>query len=176
MSELSVREARDLHFKRHGLPLDGGYEDKWVPLMFGFLTFYLYNSQLRKAAVRLHDIHHAVTGYASDAVGEAEISAWELAAGVYDKHFARFINLAALFYGAYLFPRRTFTAFLRGRHSRSLYNQAFSESMLDVPLSMMQAQLLPREVPSATLYDYGYYLLLVGVANVPAVLVILSIF
>lgn len=51
--------------------------------------------------MRLHDIHHIVTEYKSDPCGEAEISAWELAAGIYNKYFAGLVGLAALFYGAF---------------------------------------------------------------------------
>ena len=125
--QTTVKEALLFHLKESDLPLDGGYEDKWTPLKFGFVTFYLYNSKSRKEAVRLHDIHHIVTEYKSDPCGEAEISAWELAAGIHNKYFAGFIGLAALFYGAFLYPKKTFKAFIRGKHSRSLYDQNFSE-------------------------------------------------
>ena len=71
-SQTIVKEALLFHLKESNLPLDGGYEDKWIPLKFGFITFYLYNSKSRKEAVRLHDIHHIVTEYKSDLCGEAE--------------------------------------------------------------------------------------------------------
>ena len=159
---LSVRDARNLHFRQYELPLDGGYEDKWTALKFGPLTFYIFNSESRKRAVKLHDIHHLVTGYKSDPRGEAEISAWELAAGIHDKHFARFINLGGLFYGAYLYPKTTFLAYLRGRYSQTLYDQEFSECLLDQKLHQLREKLLPEKEVSASLADYLNYILLVG--------------
>ena len=39
------------------------------------------NTDSRKRAVPLHDLHHILTGYKTDWMGEAEIGAWELRAG-----------------------------------------------------------------------------------------------
>ena len=39
------------------------------------------NGAARVRAVRLHDLHHVATGYATSWVGEAEIGAWEREAG-----------------------------------------------------------------------------------------------
>jgi hypothetical protein len=172
---ITVKEARDLHFKNHGLPLDGGYNDVWVVLTFGFLTFYIPNTRARKKAVPLHDIHHIVTGYASTPIGEAEISAWELAAGIYDKHFARFINLAALLYGFILFPKRTFTAYLRGRNSHTLYNTPFSEALLNEKLKTIQKKLLPDVIPKPTLTDWLYYCVLILLAIIVFILPVIII-
>ncbi len=151
MNDITIKDAREHYFRRNGLPLDGGYNDKWVPLKAWFITVYLYNSKARKAAVRLHDIHHIVTGYQSDLVGEAEISAWEYAAGIYDKHFARFINLTAIFYGVILFPKRTFRAYLLGKASQSLYNETFSEALLQESVASVQQRLLPTTISTSTL-------------------------
>lgn len=175
MSETTIREARAEHFKKYGLPVDGGYENKWVPLKFGFLTVYLYNSKARKRAVKLHDIHHVITEYTSDPRGEAEISAWELAAGIHDKHFARFINLAGLFYGAYIFPKTTFKAFVRGKYSATLYNQEFSESLLENSVAELKQQLLPQEEPIAKLKHYFEYAFLVAISSLPALFSVFAI-
>ena len=42
------------------------------------------NTPSRKRAVRYHDLHHALTGYATDLTGEFEISAWEIGSGCAD--------------------------------------------------------------------------------------------
>ena len=175
-SQITVKEALLLHLKESELPLNGGYEDKWTPLKFGFLTFYLYNSKSRKEAVKLHDIHHIVTEYKSDPCGEAEISAWELAAGIHNKYFAGFIGLAALFYGAFLYPKRTFRAFIRGKHSHSLYNREFSESLLKQSVGSLKNDVLPKTKPHIKLSYILHYLLLVGLACIPALVLIFSIY
>jgi hypothetical protein len=172
--QMTVKEALSYHLNENGLPLDGGYEEKWTPLKFGFLTFYIYNSKARKQAVKLHDIHHVVTGYKSDLCGEAEISAWELAAGIHNKYFAGVIGLAALFYGAFLYPKRTFNAFVRGKYSRSLYSQNFNESLLEQRIDCLKGRLLPNVEPKAKLSHILQYSLLVSVASLPALAVLFS--
>ena len=175
MLQMTVREALHRHFAQSNLPADGGYDDKWIPLSFGFLTFYIYNSTSRKKAVKLHDIHHAVTEYHSDACGEAEISAWELAAGIHDKYFAGIIGLAALFYGAFLYPKRTFNAFIRGQYSRSLYGQNFSESLLDESIDSLKSRLLPQVEPKIKLAHIVHYACLVGIAALPLFVLLLGV-
>lgn len=169
MKEISVREARKIHFRDNGLPLDGGYEDTWTPLKAGPLTVYLFNSQSRKASVQLHDIHHIVTGFHSDLCGEAEISAWELAAGIHDKYFAGAIGLLAVFYGSILYPRRTFAAYLIGKNSKTLYNRNISEALLNQSLSDLQRELLPAKAPKASGRYYAGFCGLFLISSLPFV-------
>ena len=58
------------------------YDASVVKVTFWSITFPLPNPPSRQIAVRLHDLHHVVTGYGTDPVGEAEISAWELRRGI----------------------------------------------------------------------------------------------
>ena len=137
--EMSVRQARERYFKDNGFGEDGGYSSKWVPLKFGWLTFYLYNSKARRRAVPLHDLHHIATGYDTDPAGEAEVAIWELAAGTYDKWFALLINLPALVYGYLLWPSRAFAAWRRGRMGHSLYQREFDEDLLHLTVGELRA-------------------------------------
>jgi hypothetical protein len=94
-----------------------------VDIALGPLSFRLPNTQGRLRAVRYHDLHHVVTGYETTLRGEFEISACELGAGCRDFVAAWVLNLAGLAAGLLSMPKRTWRAFLRGRHSRSLYNE-----------------------------------------------------
>ena len=67
---LTLREARGRYFAANGLG-EGGYDDKWVRLAVGPLRFAFPNTAGRVRAVRYHDLHHVVTGYATDWTGEA---------------------------------------------------------------------------------------------------------
>ena len=154
MSEITLRQARAEYFESNGFPSDGGYEDKWIPLKFGWLTIYLYNSKARKAAVPFHDIHHVVTGYKTDLLGEAEIASWELAAGTHTKHFATIINMPCLLYGAILSPKRVFKAYVLGRSSSTYYAQSFTDSLLNTTVNQARKDLLPIELPKPTLSNY----------------------
>jgi len=153
----TLREARANYFKANGFPEDGGYQLKWIPLKAGPVTLYLLNSEARKRAVPLHDIHHIVTGYKTDLIGEAEIAAWELAAGTHDKYFAKFINLVAVLYGTFLSPKRLLTAYTLGRNSKTLYSLEFSEELLNISVTQLRKALLPQSKVSVTVESYVNY-------------------
>jgi len=121
----TLRTALGTYFEDNGFGMDGGYDDPWVDFELGPIPLPFPNSAGRKRAVRLHDLHHIVTGYATNTLGEFEISAWELGAGCKDFHTARIINLAGMASGAFAAPFRTFRAFRRGRVSRTFYGETY---------------------------------------------------
>jgi hypothetical protein len=127
-----VRDARDAYFSRSGFAPDGGYGDRWVKLKAGGRTVFAFpNTAARVRSVRLHDIHHVLTEYDTTWAGEAEIGAWELASGCGRHYPAWVLNFAAVAIGAFLWPRRVWAAFRRGRRSGNLYGIDFSEELLD---------------------------------------------
>jgi ubiquinone biosynthesis protein Coq4 len=106
----------------------------------------------------LHDLHHIVTGYGMDWAGEGEISAWEIATGCGRYGFAWFINLQGMVMGWVVAPRRTWRAWVRGRHSKSLYGEGWSEALLSERVADMRARLeLDRPAPEPTLADRVSY-------------------
>jgi hypothetical protein len=137
---LSVAEARDVYFKENGFSA-AGYTDAWVKLKLGPIPLGFPNSPARQAAVPLHDLHHVATGYATTWTGEAEIGAWEIAAGCGRYWAAWFLNLGAFFIGLWIAPLRTFRAFVRGRRSRSLYSRAYGEDLLKLRVGELRDQL-----------------------------------
>ena len=120
---LDMLSARARYFELNNFGETGGYDDAFVDFALGPLSFRLPNTQGRLRAVRYHDLHHVVTGYQTTTLGEFEIAAWELGAGCRDFIAAWALNLAGLAGGLLSMPRRTWRAFVRGRHSRSLYNE-----------------------------------------------------
>ncbi|WP_437937860.1 hypothetical protein [Sorangium sp. So ce341] len=127
---LTMREARAIYFEVNGFGADGGYGDAWVDFKLGPLPVPFPNTRARVRAVRYHDLHHVLTGYDTNTIGEFEISAWELGAGCKGFVAAWQLNLGGLFGGLLSAPRRTVRAFLRGRRSESLYGRPF-EALLD---------------------------------------------
>ena len=138
---LSVREARERYFRDNGFGEDGGYGAAWVKLQMGPLTLPLPNTPQRVRAVRFHDLHHVVTGYATDWTGEAEIAAWEIAGSCADHHAAWLLNLWAMAIGLVIAPRRVWRAFVRGRRSRNLYREPWSEALLEPRVGELRARL-----------------------------------
>src|SRR5690606_36385457 len=106
----------------------------------GPIPFPLPNSDARRRAVRYHDLHHVLTGYATDLRGEFEISAWEIGAGCRDFHAAWVLNLSGMAGGALRWPRRTWRAFLRGLDEHSAYGRDY-ETLLASPVETVREEL-----------------------------------
>lgn len=155
---ISLREARALYFERNGIPADGGYAQRWVKVTRNRLPLYLLNTAPRRRAVPYHDLHHVLTDYDTSNTGEAEISAWEIAAGTRPHWFALFIDLAGLAVGLLIAPLRTFRAFVRGRRSRSLYSEPLSDELLSIPVASTRTRLgIPSGVCRSTLVDVSSF-------------------
>jgi hypothetical protein len=139
---LSLRDARGRYFADNAFGDDGGYAKKWVKLQLGPLPFAFPNSAARVRAVKYHDLHHVVTGYDTDVVGEAEIGAWEIGSGCAGFVAAWILNLYAMVLGFLAGnPRAVFRAFVRGRHTRNLYRDEYGEALLDARLGAVRARL-----------------------------------
>jgi hypothetical protein len=101
-----------------------------VKLQAGPIPLWFPNTAARVAAVRLHDIHHVVTGYDTTWTGEAEIAAWEIASGC-ARHWAAWVlNLQALAIGLFIAAEAVFQAYVRGRRTKNLYDGAFHDALL----------------------------------------------
>jgi hypothetical protein len=137
----TLREARARYFRENGFGEDGGYAKRWVAVRLGPLPFAFPNTQARVRAVRYHDLHHVVTGYATDVVGEAEIAAWEIASGCEGFAAAWALNLYALGLGLATDPGATWRAFLRGRRTRNLYGARYDDALLAERVADVRARL-----------------------------------
>jgi len=139
--ELTLEAARARYFEANGFPLDGGYDSKWVDFELGPIPMPFPNTEARRRAVKVHDLHHVLTGYQTDIFGEGEISAWELAAGCKGAVAAWILNAGGMAFGVLIAPKRTWRAWLRGRSSRSLYDRPFGRELLAQRVGDVQREL-----------------------------------
>ncbi len=153
----TLREARTRYFADNGFGADGGYQSAWVDFMLGPVPFPFPNTPARVRAVRYHDLHHVLTGYATDFWGETDISAWELGAGCRDYAAAWQLNLGGLAAGALCRPVRTFQAFVRGRRSRSLYGLPFDELLQQTVGDVRQRLGISPANPRARFADFALF-------------------
>jgi hypothetical protein len=138
---LTLREARAQYFLRAGFD-ERSYSDRWVRLaVFGRPLLAFPNTAGRVRAVKLHDLHHVLTGYDTSWAGEAEIGAWELASGCRDHWAAWALNAAAALIGLCVAPRRVRRAFARGRREHNLYDVEISEGLLGESVGAVRARL-----------------------------------
>ena len=162
--ESRMRDARALYFRENNFGEDGGYGDAWVDFKFGPVPFPFPNTPARLRAVRYHDLHHVLTGYRTDFLGELEISAWEIGAGCKGFVAAWQLNLSGMAAGVLFMPRRTFAAFVRGRHSDSLYGREF-EPLLELTVAeARRATRVPAAgpaLPKASFADWVLFVLAV---------------
>jgi hypothetical protein len=150
--DMSVLAARTRYFVENRFGDNGGYDDRWVTLAtLGPLKLGFPNTAGRIRAVRRHDLHHLVTGYDTDFVGEAEIAAWELASGCENFRAAWVLNLFALPFGMLREPARMRRAFARGCNSKNLYAEPFTDALLHERLGQLRDRLGVIPAASATL-------------------------
>ena len=128
----TLREGRQIYFAENGLPADGGYQDRWVVIKVGRVPVFAFpNTADRRRAVPFHDLHHVLTGYRTDLLGEAEIGAWELASDCSSSRAATVLNVQIFGFMLPRYRKRLFQAFLRGRGSRNLYQASHDDALLE---------------------------------------------
>lgn len=161
----TVREALERHYRQAGLPRDGGLErPRWAPLPMAWLK--LPNFAWRRHALPVHDVHHVLLGYPCTPAGEFQMAAWEFAAGRFRHPMATAFCLPLIGLGAVLQPRRSFTAFVRGRASQTLYASGLTPALLDSPLEALRRAILPAEAVRPVARDVWAYLAWVSASMV----------
>lgn len=127
---MTMQQARADYYRSNGFGDDGGDSLEWVPLKIWKFTIKIPNSNARRKALKLHDLHHVVTGYRTDFRGEAEIGAWELASGCARMPAAFVLNLFAIAIGVLVAPVRVARAWARGRATQNLYRHDTVDAIL----------------------------------------------
>jgi hypothetical protein len=156
----TLAEARDEYFAVNQFGPNGGYDDAWVDFKLGPIPMPFPNTPARKRAVRFHDLHHALTGYATDVRGEFEISAWEIASGCADFVAAWQLNLSGMVGGLLVAPRRTWRAWVRGRQTRNLYRATYDDALLGRRVGELRHELgLDAPLQAARALDVAFFVL-----------------
>ncbi|MBA3465104.1 MAG: hypothetical protein H0T46_34545 [Deltaproteobacteria bacterium] len=146
--------ARADYYRVNGFDDDGGDSLEWVPVKILGVTLKIPNTDGRRKAVKIHDLHHVVTGFQTDLRGEAEIGAWELASNCLSSRAATVLNLGALAIGLVMAPGRIARAWSLGRHTKNLYSEDGVDHLLPRRVDEVKATLgLDAPRPRARLRD-----------------------
>jgi hypothetical protein len=135
-----VRRARDAHLAENGSTVEA-YDAKWTGGSFVGVKLSVPNTRKHRWAIMRHDLHHVATGYGTDLVGEAEISAWEIRAARALGLYVSSIVLGGAVLGALRAPRRTLEAFRAGEGVRFLYRAPDSDEEYEALLNLTVGQL-----------------------------------
>lgn len=164
-SEMTLLEARTKYFALNGFGTDGGYDDAWVRVEYGWMRFYFPNTRARASVVRYHDLHHILTGYSTTMPGETEISAWEIATGCTANYAAWILNLLGFGFGLLINRRGVYRSFLRGRYSSNLYVYPFDDRLLSSKVGEMRCLLgLDKQSIRADAADRRAFALWAGIS------------
>ena len=125
-----IKDALSQMFQRFNIP-QNAYTAKTFVIRVGKIPIYVPNIPTRVKIARYHDVHHIITGYPANWLGEAEIGAWEIATGCRTSFIAWFLNGGAAMVGLLMHPKAVIRAFKRGRHTRTnLYHDFEYETLL----------------------------------------------
>lgn len=146
--------ARAEYYERNQFGADGGESLAWVSVKVLGVTLKIPNTPGRRRAVRIHDVHHVLTGYDTTLRGEAEIGAWELASGCLRWPAAQILNTGAMAMGMLIAPRRTVRAWARGAATKNLYTLNAVDHLLPRTVGEMRGELgLDAPSPRARFRD-----------------------
>jgi ubiquinone biosynthesis protein Coq4 len=136
-----MRDARARYFEANGFG-DGGYDDRFVVLRAAGVPVVIFpNTKQRVRSVRLHDLHHVLTGYDTTWRGEGEIAAWELVSGCRDHWAAWVLNFWAAVVGLFVAPLALWRAAQRGRAGRNLYARPWEDALLERTVGELRHEL-----------------------------------
>ncbi|MGL4632556.1 MAG: hypothetical protein ACRCVT_15240 [Leadbetterella sp.] len=146
-------EVQDLHvptgraiqefYKKNKFGEDGGINDKYAWIKFGFFSVPIPNTEGRKRNVYLHDVNHLIAGYGTNWQGESSVSAWEIASGGWkDQYMPWVLTLWAMGLGVVFYPKSVLQAFRRGLTMHNALTCGFSKEQLSqMPLSDLRQRL-----------------------------------
>src|SRR5262245_38865112 len=142
--DMPVREALQHYFAEYHFK-DGGYNERWFRIKLGPLMIPMPNIPARVEAVKIHDLHHVITGYTAHWKGEVEIGAWELGGGCGRYWVAWLLNAEVFAVGLVLFPRALFRAWRTGRSiPNNLYHGINYDRALESTVGELRQWILKR--------------------------------
>lgn len=116
----TVRQSIQDFYSRHDFGEEGGVNEKYAWIKFGFFSIPLPNVAGRSQNIYLHDVSHIVTGNDTTWKGESAVSAWEVASGGWDKLYVPWLlTLWAMGLGVLFYPKTTLKSFKKGLTMRN---------------------------------------------------------
>jgi len=111
----TTEQAIQDFYNTHDFGEDGGINEKYAWIKFGFISIPIPNAESRKKNVYLHDVSHIVTGHGTTWKGESAVSAWEIASGGWKNLYIPWLlTLWAMGLGVLFYPSSVLKSFRIG--------------------------------------------------------------
>jgi hypothetical protein len=116
--QTTLQQSLQVFYDENNFGEEGGIKEDWVWLKFRYFSIPIPNFEQRKSNVWKHDILHILLGYDTSWKGETSVAGWTLGSGGWGNILiAWFLDISAFGIGLITFPKSTYKAFIRGRHS-----------------------------------------------------------
>jgi hypothetical protein len=146
-ADWSGLQGRDEYIHENGFSIAGYAETKSKVNVAG-IDLTIPNPPKRRYIIKVHDLHHVITGYGTDLVGEGEVSFWELRAGtrVVGSYVLLLIVISAIL-GTFIAPGRMLRAWRASKGARGLWSSPFSyEQMMEASVGDLRTYAgIPRD-------------------------------
>jgi hypothetical protein len=112
---ITIGQAIQDFYDKHDFGEDGGINEKYAWIKFGFISIPIPNADSRKNNVYLHDVSHIVTGNDTTWKGESAVSSWEIASGGWRELYLPWVlTLWAMGLGVIFYPANILKSFKEG--------------------------------------------------------------
>ena len=146
-------------YDRHDFGEDGGVNEKYAWIKFGFISIPIPNAESRRNNVYIHDVSHIVTGHDTTWKGESAVSAWEVASGGWrNLYLPWLLTLWAMGLGVLFYPSSVLKSFRRGLTMNNALTCGLSKTEI-YKLSILDLRQLLSNKPKSNKNPYLWMLL-----------------
>lgn len=148
ISTQTVAQAIQEFYNQHDFGEDGGVNEKYAWIKFGFFSIPIPNVEGRTKNIYMHDVSHIVTGNDTTWRGESAVSAWEIGAGGWKNLFVPWLlTLWAMGLGVLFYPKTVLKSFRQGLTMRNALTCGLSKAEI-FKFSVVDFQLFLSNKPS----------------------------
>lgn len=128
----TVGQAIQEFYNENDFGEDGGVNEKYAWIKFGFFSLPIPNFESRKNNVYLHDINHIITENNTTWKGESAVSAWEVASGGWNNLVIPWLlTLWAMGLGVVFYTKSTLDSFKKGLTMKNALTSGLSKNKLN---------------------------------------------
>lgn len=127
----TVGQAIQEFYNENDFGEDGGVNEKYAWIKFGFFSLPIPNFESRKNNVYLHDVNHIITENNTTWKGESAVSAWEVASGGWNNLVIPWLlTLWAMGLGVVFYTKSTLDSFKKGLTMKNALTSGLSKNKI----------------------------------------------